>query len=62
VARLGSGGVGIKIVALDEGQRPGEISIRAVLVCGLGGVGILFDREHLAWHDRLSKTRVIRIG
>jgi hypothetical protein len=35
VARLGSGGVGIKIVALDEGQRPGEISIRDVLVCGM---------------------------
>ncbi len=27
---------------------------------GLGYIWILVDREHLAWHDRLSATRVVR--
>lgn len=28
-------------------------------VCGLGFLWALFDPEHLAWHDRLSGTRLI---
>jgi uncharacterized RDD family membrane protein YckC len=28
---------------------------------GLGIVWVLFDRQHLAWHDRLSQTYVVRL-
>ena len=28
------------------------------LPCGLGFIWILFDRDNLAWHDRLSNTRL----
>lgn len=30
------------------------------LPAGLGYLWMLFDRDHLAWHDRLSRTRVVR--
>lgn len=30
------------------------------LPAGLGFWWVLFDREHLAWHDRLSRTRLVR--
>ena len=30
------------------------------LPAGLGYFWMLIDREHLTWHDRLSRTRVIR--
>jgi uncharacterized RDD family membrane protein YckC len=29
------------------------------LPCGLGYLWVLCDRESLAWHDRLSRTRVV---
>ncbi len=28
-------------------------------VCGLGFLWIVVDREQLAWHDRISKTRLV---
>ncbi len=31
------------------------------LCLGLGFLWILVDREKLAWHDRISKTRIIRV-
>ena len=31
----------------------------SLLACGLGYLWIWFDREHLAWHDRLSGTRLV---
>lgn len=34
-------------------------AIPSLLAGGLGFVWILFDRQHLAWHDRLSSTRII---
>jgi uncharacterized RDD family membrane protein YckC len=30
-------------------------------VCGLGFIWILIDREHLAWHDRISKTKLVLV-
>lgn len=35
VARYASGGTAIKIAALNEGERPGEIVLRDILVCGM---------------------------
>lgn len=33
----------------------------AWLPCGLGVLWILIDRDRLAWHDRLSGTRIVRL-
>jgi len=33
----------------------------ALLPLGLGLLWVLVDRERLAWHDRLSATRVVRL-
>lgn len=29
------------------------------LPCGLGFLWLLIDRQHLAWHDRLTHTRIV---
>jgi uncharacterized RDD family membrane protein YckC len=34
-------------------------AVLALLPCGAGYLWILVDRERLAWHDRLSGTRVV---
>jgi len=31
----------------------------SLLLCGVGFLWLLIDRQHLAWHDRLSGTRVV---
>jgi uncharacterized RDD family membrane protein YckC len=36
-------------------------ALLSLLVFGLGFVWILFDPQKLAWHDRLSKTRLLLI-
>ena len=58
----------LKIRALDGGPVTwGSASVRLLAAClswgllGLGYLWILVDREHLAWHDRLSATRVVRV-
>jgi uncharacterized RDD family membrane protein YckC len=33
----------------------------SLLPCGLGFIWILFDPERLAWHDRLSRTRLVMV-
>jgi uncharacterized RDD family membrane protein YckC len=35
-------------------------SLLSWLPAGLGFFWLLFDRERLTWHDRLSRTRVVR--
>lgn len=34
-------------------------AILSLIPCGLGFIWILFDQDRLAWHDRLSGTRLI---
>jgi uncharacterized RDD family membrane protein YckC len=36
-------------------------SLLSWLALGLGFLWILFDRKRLAWHDRLSHTRVVKL-
>jgi len=36
-------------------------AILSWLPLGLGFLWVCFDREKLAWHDRLSRTRLIRL-
>jgi len=47
-------------LALRDALRRFVVAPLAWLPCGLGVLWILFDREHLAWHDRLSGTRIVR--
>ena len=56
----------LRLVSDDGGPvRPGQAARRFLtatlsLAClGLGFLWVLIDREGLAWHDRLSKTRLI---
>lgn len=35
-------------------------AVLAWLPLGAGYVWIVFDRDHLAWHDRLSGTRIVK--
>lgn len=35
-------------------------TLASLAACGAGWLWILFDRDRLAWHDRLSGTRIIR--
>lgn len=52
---------GTKITWLQALQRFATASIS--LACfGIGFLWVLFDRNGLAWHDRLSRTRVIRVN
>jgi uncharacterized RDD family membrane protein YckC len=32
-----------------------------LLCLGLGFLWVLYDRDKLAWHDRLSGTRLVRL-
>jgi uncharacterized RDD family membrane protein YckC len=51
----------------DSGKRPGWGSatlrfftaLLSLAACGLGFLWILVDPERLAWHDRLSGTRLV---
>lgn len=36
-------------------------AVPALLCAGLGYLWILIDRDRLAWHDRISHTRVVRM-
>jgi uncharacterized RDD family membrane protein YckC len=36
-------------------------ALLSLLPCGLGFIWILFDPEGLAWHDRLSRTRLVMV-
>jgi uncharacterized RDD family membrane protein YckC len=36
-------------------------ALLSLLPCGLGFIWILFDADGLAWHDRLSKTRMVML-
>ncbi|RMG30484.1 MAG: RDD family protein [Gammaproteobacteria bacterium] len=60
-----------KLVLVTEDGRPvgwARATLRFLAAClsfaalGLGWLWIPFDRDRLAWHDRLSRTRVVRIG
>ena len=33
----------------------------SMLALGLGYLWILFDRDGLAWHDRISNTRLVMV-
>jgi len=35
------------------------ISVFSWLACGAGFLWILIDKDNLAWHDKLSKTRIV---
>lgn len=57
----------IRVVRVDGGTLSWrDVWVRLVaaalswLPLGLGYLWVLADREHLAWHDRLSRTRVVR--
>lgn len=59
-----------KLQVVDFNHRPitwQQAALRylaAILSClclGLGFLWILVDKEKLAWHDRISKTKVIRV-
>jgi uncharacterized RDD family membrane protein YckC len=58
----------MRIVRMDGGRPTlGEATIRylaAILswaALGLGFLWVLFDRERMAWHDRLSGTRLVLV-
>jgi len=34
----------------------------SILALGLGYIWILFDRDGLAWHDRISNTRLVMVS
>jgi uncharacterized RDD family membrane protein YckC len=36
-------------------------AIVSLLAFGIGFLWMLVDRERLTWHDRLSKTRIVRV-
>lgn len=54
----------------QQGQRPGwrAAALRftaawlSVLPAGLGFLSALWHPERLAWHDRLSRTRLVRVS
>jgi len=53
----------LKIEQLDGSTVNWPLAIKryllALFTLGLGILWIPFDRDHLAWHDRLSGTRII---
>jgi len=58
--------LGIRVVRADgSGLEPRQGVVRALvfplsfLLCGLGFLGILVQREHRAWHDLIAGTAVI---
>jgi uncharacterized RDD family membrane protein YckC len=59
----------IKLVCNDGGPITWTIALKrfasallSLLCLGLGFLWVLFDRDKLAWHDRLSGTRLIRLS
>ena len=36
-------------------------ALLSLLPCGLGFIWMLFDADRLAWHDRLSRTRMVMV-
>lgn len=58
----------LKIINLQSGQITLiQCMLRLVMafislaVCGLGYVWMLVDKDKLAWHDRFSYTRIVRL-
>ncbi len=58
----------LKVCAIDQspiGWRQALLRFSAALlswaIVGLGFLAILFNPERSAWHDRLSKTRIVRV-
>ena len=59
----------IKLVRNDGGPITWTIALKrfvsallSLLCLGLGFLWVLYDRDTLAWHDRLSGTRLIRLS
>ena len=59
----------IKLVRQDGGPITWTIALKrfvsallSLLCLGLGFLWVLYDRDKLAWHDRLSGTRLIRLS
>jgi len=55
-----------------QNMRPGPISwwqvllrfmvaLLSALLCGLGYLWMLIDKQKLTWHDRYSETRVVQL-
>lgn len=58
----------IKLVRQDGGPITWTIALKrfvfallSLLCLGLGFLWVLYDRDKLAWHDRLSGTRLVRL-
>ena len=49
---------GQRLTWSDALKRLGSACLSWIPV-GIGFLWILIDREHLAWHDRLSRTRIV---
>ena len=59
----------LKLVRMDGGEVTWNDAVKrhlaailSFLVFGLGFIWILVDKQNLAWHDRLSRTRLLIIG
>jgi uncharacterized RDD family membrane protein YckC len=59
----------LRLVAQDGGKVTWRLAMRrfaaGMLSCASFGIGLLWalvDRDKLAWHDRLSRTRLIQVG
>ncbi len=59
--------VGIRVVKADgSGLSDTDAFIRAIgyhvsaLICGLGYIWAIFDRDNQTWHDKLAGTYVVR--
>jgi len=46
-------------LGLDSALMRYLLATISLTLFGLGFIWILFDRENLAWHDQLSKTRIV---
>ncbi|MEJ2622374.1 MAG: RDD family protein [Candidatus Thiodiazotropha sp.] len=58
----------LKLVSMDEQSVGWQKAIKrhfsailSLLAFGLGFIWVVFDSDKLAWHDRLSRTRLIQI-
>lgn len=56
----------LKVVRLDgnpvawgDALKRHFAAILSLLIVGLGFIWIVFDRDKMAWHDRLSQTRLV---
>lgn len=59
----------LRLVSRDGGPVTGVQALKRFLAAivswlclGLGFLWVLMDRDRLAWHDRFSGTRLIRLG